>query len=33
QPELARNFFAGETRMLRAARLIVMADMCAQLAP
>jgi serine/threonine-protein kinase HipA len=32
QPQLARNHFGGEMRMLRAARLIVIADMCAQLA-
>lgn len=32
EPALVRNHFAGEMRMLRAARLIVIADMCAQLA-
>lgn len=32
QPELARHHFAGEMRMLRAARQIVIAEMCAQLA-
>jgi serine/threonine-protein kinase HipA len=31
-PEMARNHLAGEMRMLRAARLIVIAEMCAQLA-
>jgi serine/threonine-protein kinase HipA len=31
-PKLARNHFAGEMRMLRAARLIVIAEMGAQLA-
>jgi serine/threonine-protein kinase HipA len=32
EPKVARNHFAGEMRMLRAARLIVIAEMCAQLA-
>lgn len=32
-PASARKHFAGEMRMLRAARLIVFAEMCRQLAP
>lgn len=32
EPDLARNNFAGEMRMLRSARAIVIAEMCAQLA-
>lgn len=32
EPALARHHFAGEMRLLRAARTIVIAEMCAQLA-
>lgn len=32
EPEAARRHLAGELRLLRAARHIIMADMCRQLA-